>query len=596
MASGWRGVWKLTAFAFRVDPIRSVAVLIFTVIEYAAAALIALWLKLLVDGITTGRDDLIYAGGAGMVGISIILREICNWAHFPLRETMRERTALEMDAHLMELSGRIPTLAHHESSTYLREMERLRGESHRLANAVGNFTWNFGMMTRLAVTLALLATLDIALIAMPVCALPAVIISARIAKHRQATRDATAERERTAGTILWLATESAPAKELRVFGLAPTLLQMYRDLRASTTRDHDANNRRATLLIGSGWLIFALGYIGAIALVVSHALDGRATTGDVVLAMNLASQVSQEVSGLASIVQWLQEYLLIAKRYLWLVDLSGSSRKTSRSDVPIPERLTDGIRFDDVSFAYPGTEEAVLKDVTLHFPAGSTVAVVGDNGAGKTTLVKLLMRFYEPTAGRVTVDGIDLADLEPNVWLAQTSAGFQDFVQFELIAQETVGVGQLETVDDESAVHGALDRANATDVIEALPNGLSSQLGRRFEDGAQLSIGQWQKLALGRSMMRETPVLLVLDEPTAALDPMTEHALFERYVDASRRIADVRRSITLLVSHRFSTVRMADVIVVIDSGRVTEFGSHSELMALGGTYAELFEIQASAYR
>jgi ATP-binding cassette subfamily B protein len=593
---GWRGVARLTAFGFRVDPVRSIAVTVLTVVEYAAAALIALWLKLLVDGITTGRDDLIYLGGAGLIGISIILREICNWGHFPLRETLRERVDMEMEAHLMQLSGTIHTLAHHESSTYLRDMDRLRGESHRLANAVGNLTWNLGMMTRLALTLVLLASLDVALLAMTICALPAVILGARAAKRRQTTQDATSERERIAGTILWHATESAPAKELRVFGLAPTLIRMYRDLRESSRRDHAITDRRSTLLITGGWLIFAFGYIGAIVLIVSHALDGRATTGDVVLAMNLASQVSQEVSGLASVVAWLQDFLEISKRYLWLVDYSASAKSEKRGDASVPDKLTKGVRFVDVSFAYPGTDESVLSNVDLDLPAGSTVAVVGDNGAGKTTLIKLLMRFYEPTSGRVLVDDTDLADIDPEVWLAHTSAGFQDFVQFELLARETVGVGRLDAIDDETVVEGALDRANASDVIEALPAGLSSQLGRRFEDGAQLSTGQWQKLALGRSMMRETPLLLVLDEPTASLDPMTEHALFERYVDASRRIADVRRSITLLVSHRFSTVRMADLIIVVDGGRITESGSHTELMALGGTYAELFEIQASAYR
>lgn len=210
--------------------------------------------------------------------------------------------------------------------------------------------------------------------------------------------------------------------------------------------------------------------------------------------------------------------------------------------------------------------------------------------------MKLLLRFYEPTSGRITVDGTDLGRLEPDEWRRATSAGFQDFVRFEFLARETVGVGELSRLEDEEAVRSALGRASADEVLDVLPEGLGTQLGRRFDDGHELSTGQWQKLALGRAMMREVPLLLVLDEPTASLDPMTEHALFEHYAGAAERIGAERGSITLLVSHRFSTVRMADLIVVVDGGRIEEAGSHEELMARGGLYAELYEIQARAYR
>lgn len=238
----------------------------------------------------------------------------------------------------------------------------------------------------------------------------------------------------------------------------------------------------------------------------------------------------------------------------------------------------------------------MLRDVSLHVPAGATVAIVGDNGAGKPTLVKLLCRFYDPTEGAIRVDGIDLTRIDPVKWRERLSAGFQDFSKFELIARETVGVGRLDAVGDEEAVADALERAAANDVISALPAGFDTQLGKSFVGGAELSGGQWQKLALGRAMMRPDPVLLVLDEPTAALDAQTEHALFERYAGAARRAGAAKGAITVLVSHRFSTVRMADLIVVIDGARVAETGTHDQLMASGGLYAELFELQARAYR
>jgi len=243
----------------------------------------------------------------------------------------------------------------------------------------------------------------------------------------------------------------------------------------------------------------------------------------------------------------------------------------------------------------------VLDSVSLALPAGSVVALVGDNGAGKTTLVKLLCKLYEPTSGRILVDGQELARVRPEEWRRRLSGAFQDFFRFELPAQQSIGVGDVPRVDDEAAATAAADRAGAGDVIARLPAGLATQLGPTWPGGVEVSFGQWQKLALARGFMRERPLLLVLDEPTAALDAETEHALFERYAAAARGGAGgagERRpaTITILVSHRFSTVRMADRIVVLDGAKVAQVGSHEELMAQGGPYAELYRIQAAAYR
>ena len=224
------------------------------------------------------------------------------------------------------------------------------------------------------------------------------------------------------------------------------------------------------------------------------------------------------------------------------------------------------------------------------------MALVGENGAGKTTLVKLLCGLYRPTAGQVAIDGVDLVRLDVDAWRRRTSGCFQDFVAFELLAGTAVGVGDLERLDNEAAVRAALVRAHAADVVSTLVQGLETQLGRSFDGGVELSVGQWQKLALGRAMMREGPLLLVLDEPTASLDAHTEHALFERYAKVSRGIGASNGAISLIVSHRFSTVRMADLIVVLDGGRLREVGTHEELMERGGLYASLYRLQARAYR
>jgi ATP-binding cassette, subfamily B, bacterial len=262
----------------------------------------------------------------------------------------------------------------------------------------------------------------------------------------------------------------------------------------------------------------------------------------------------------------------------------------------VPARLTQGIRFEHISFAYPGTKRLVLDDVNLELPAGSVVAIVGENGAGKTTLVKLLCGFYQPACGRILADGVDLRRIPPDHWRERVAAGFQDFARYEFLARQTVGLGDLTQDFSVPAVRGALDRARASDVLDQLTDGLDAQLGKSYADGVELSGGQWQKLALGRAMMRETPLLLVFDEPTAALDPEAEHALFEQYAEQARRVGEITGAITILVSHRFSTVRMADLIVVMADGRVVEMGTHASLVARDGVYSELYGIQAAAYR
>jgi ATP-binding cassette subfamily B protein len=248
-----------------------------------------------------------------------------------------------------------------------------------------------------------------------------------------------------------------------------------------------------------------------------------------------------------------------------------------------------------VTFAYPGTTRPVLDDVNLTLPAGSVVAIVGENGAGKSTLIKLLSKFYAPTGGRIMVDDADLGRMPTDEWRRRLSGAYQDFYRFELRAQRNVGVGDLPRAEEEPAVVAAVGRAGAEDVVHTLPQGLATQLGKAWPDGVDVSFGQWQKLALARGFMRDHPLLLVLDEPTAALDAETEHALFERYAASAHRHNPVG-GITILVSHRFSTARMADLIVVLDGSRVTEVGSHQDLVARGGQYAELYAIQAAGYR
>jgi ATP-binding cassette, subfamily B, bacterial len=382
------------------------------------------------------------------------------------------------------------------------------------------------------------------------------------------------------------------SKEVRVFGLADEMLGRHR--RASET----ARTKMVKAAVrGAAWdafggFIAVAAHMAALAYVVYRAQQGQATLGEIVMTMRLTSMLNAQIAGIAHSTGMLVQTLQVAVRHIWLLDYSRAQHAARSGEEPAPTELRGGIAFEGVSFAYPGTETEVLCDVDLWLPPGAVVAVVGENGAGKSTLVKLLSRMYEPSQGRITVDGVDLARFDPTTWRARLSAAFQDACRFEFLLGETIGVGDVDQLNDAYQVLMAAERAGAGPVLESLPAGLNTQLGRRFE-GVELSGGQWQRLALARAGMRD-PLLLLLDEPTANLDAEAEFALFETIARATRR-ARARGAVTILVSHRFSTVRMADVIVVVDGGKVLEVGSHDELMNQGRLYAELFTLQSSAY-
>jgi ATP-binding cassette subfamily B protein len=341
--------------------------------------------------------------------------------------------------------------------------------------------------------------------------------------------------------------------------------------------------------------VFGAAYVGAIVFVSSGL---GSPPGDVLLVLAAGARLSAYIGATVGEIGFLRGIWMDGSiRLAWLEDYAASLG--ARADLPVPARVNTGIRFEHVSFAYPGTERLVLEDVSLELPAGAVVAVVGENGAGKTTLVKLLGKLYEPTSGAIYVDDQPLARMPADEWRTRLAGAFQDFFRFEFRAGESVGLGDVPRVHDALAVTQAVDRAGAQDVVRGLAAGLETQLGATWPEGVEVSFGQWQKLALARGFMRDEPLLLVLDEPTAALDAETEHALFERYAAAAHGNRDANQAsgrITVLVSHRFSTVRMADLIVVLDGAHVVEVGSHEDLLARRGQYAELYGIQAAAYR
>jgi ATP-binding cassette subfamily B protein len=340
------------------------------------------------------------------------------------------------------------------------------------------------------------------------------------------------------------------------------------------------------------WAVFAAAYVGAVVFV-TYGL--RKPPSSVLLLLAAGASLSMYISGAVGEIGFLRGFWADGSRRLaWLEDYAASF--TAKADRQAPESLRGGIRLEHVSFTYPGTKRKVLDDICVHLPAGAVVAIVGENGAGKTTLVKLLAKMYEPSSGSILVNDLPLSRISADHWRARLAGAFQDFFRFEFRARHTVGLGDVPRLEQEPAVVTAVGRAGAQDVVARLVSGLNTQLGASWPGGSDVSFGQWQKLALARGFMRDEPLLLILDEPTAALDAETEYALFERYAAAAHGNGNGGGRITLLVSHRFSTVRMANLILVMDGSRLVEVGTHAELISKGGQYADLYGIQAAAYR
>ena len=589
-----RGARTLLGLAWRYSKPKTALAVGLMLANYAAAPLVGLSLRDLTNYALAGdgtRAAIAGAATAMLVIFGLTLGHFAHIAYFELADT----NMLELDSDLILLANGSPGIEHQERADYTDRLTIIREEMFQLQASLEALLTGFGLTVAMIETGVLLAMINPILLLLPLLSLPP-LLTGRWAQNRlDRARDESAGEIRLSRHLFRQATSAGPAKELRLFGLQGELRRRHMELWDGATKRLWRIHRSNTVLRALGQLVFAVGYVASVLLVVRGVITQHGKPGDVVLAITLAALVNAQVSIGLGLVYNLQGMAKIIGRYHWLKQLvAGDQRITP--DRPTPSRTTTGIVFDNVTFRYPGTDRVVLGGVNLELPAGSTVAIVGENGAGKTTLVKLLCRFYEPQEGQMLLDGVDIRRFDIAEWRERIASGFQDFARFELIAQQTVGVGDLPNLDSEPAVEGALERAHAEDMIGRLDEGLSTQLGKSYAEGTELSGGQWQKLALGRAMMREQPLLLVLDEPTSALDAQAEHDLFERYAESATRVGSATGAITLFVSHRFSTVRMADLILVVADGKVLESGSHAELMRLRGLYAELYELQASAYR
>jgi ATP-binding cassette subfamily B protein len=386
------------------------------------------------------------------------------------------------------------------------------------------------------------------------------------------------------------------AREIRLFGLGPYLTTRYAEIARRVQRQAIRVAQSRGIGGSVAALVAACAYFGAYLYLISQVAAGRLTVGSltVYIGLFLQSQI-QMLMIAAGVGNVLENGLFLRDLFSFLDraprDVPNQVEHDGGGAVSLADGAGDdsGITFAGVSFCYPDSDHDVLTDVSLAIPRGRVVAIVGENGAGKTTLIRLLCGLYQPTEGRILLDGCDLSRLDPEVLRAQISVVFQDFVHYSLTARENIGFGDIDQIHDDDRIAEATRHAGAETIVTGLPDGYETQLGKRFDEGTELSGGEWQRIGLARAWMKDAPIL-ILDEPTASLDPKAEQQLFSEV----RQMVSGRTAI--LISHRFSTVRLADEIIVLHEGCVVEQGNHAELLGRNGRYAELYELQAAAYR
>jgi ATP-binding cassette, subfamily B, bacterial len=582
-------MWRLCKLGYRHEPGLLVAAFVLSLLAALPDALIAVWLALLGKGVLSGSRPLLFVAAFGLAA-STALTWFLRTVSTRIQRRFRDKVTIALEGHVAHLQASVATIAHQERPELLDRLAVLRDQVFVLDHMYMSVFATCGWILRLAITVALLMSVHPALVLLVLFAAPTVVTASWRPAIEKSAEERGAPHARLARHLFVTVTTAAPGKEVRLNGIGDRLVQKRLTEWERWYRQVSAARWGSAAWHTLAWAVFGLGYVGAIVFVASVL---HAPAASVLLVLAAGARLSAYVGATVGEIGFLRGIWMDGSRRLaWLEDYAAAMVATA--DQPAPDRLTRGIRLDHVSFAYPGTDRLVLDDVSLDLPAGAVVAIVGENGAGKSTLVKLLCKLYAPTSGRIMLDDTDLARIPAEEWRGRLAGAFQDFFRFELLARQSVGVGDVPRVDEVPAVRTAVDRAGATDVVDKLASGLDTQLGPTWPGGVEVSFGQWQKLALARGFMRDEPLLLALDEPTAALDAETEHALFERYAAALRYTSNGR--VSILVSHRFSTVQMADYIVVLDGARVVEAGSHDELMAAGGTYAELYQIQAAAYR
>ena len=585
--------------AAKLDAILAFAVSMLGAVVPAAQVWIT---KIVIDNVVSAVGD---RGGAAVdwIGLLIpvagifsvwILGSICGAAANGLLEKVGYLVSNHSQYLILRKAAQLD-IAFFENSAFFDEMEKARSEIYRAHNLAILPLLIVSSLTGLTAMLAVLLSVHWAApIILLVTSAPQVIVGGHYAGKRFSLYGAVASNRRMAEYMSRLLGSREAVKEIRIFALHEELLRRFSNFWGLFGKEAFRlrfAEERFSFLLG---LITMMGTASIWAYAVVRAVGGYISVGTVALAFQAAEQARSGFSSLFRNLGLFYEHTIFAGILFRFLDLDprsveGALAPPPASPIPVPDRLTQSIEFRNVSFRYPGSDKYVLKNISFTIRVRESVAVVGENGAGKTTVVKLLTRFYDPTEGAIYLDGRDLREYDLASLRHQIGVIFQDFVRYDLSAKENVGFGQVDLLDDADRIERAAYEGGASDLISRLPKGYDTILGKEFDEGVDLSGGEWQKIALSRAFMKEAEVL-ILDEPTAALDAFAERDVFSRFAElTSDRTA-------IFISHRFSTVRMADHILVLQQGELVEQGSHEQLLAENGRYAQMFNTQAKQYR
>jgi ATP-binding cassette subfamily B protein len=565
------------------------ALMLLTLFGAAIPPAVAYVGKRIVDAVVAREGDMtlrwVIVEFALVAGMALVQRGLSL-----VRTVLGARLGIDINVQILDKALGLD-LEHFEDSEFYDKLTRARREAS--SRPVALVTDAFQLVQH-ALTLAGYAALLVrfspwAALGLVLATIPATLAEMRFSKAAFRLRNWRSPESRKLLYLEHVLANDRHAKEVKLFGIGQHLLDRYKLLAEEFYREDRSLAVRRTTVTHALSLLATGAFYAAYATVALLAAAGKLSLGDMTLYVLAFRQGQQSFqSALSSIGAIYEHNLYLSNLFEYLAVAGRDAKLAAGGDAA--EGPDAAIVFDGVGFRYPGKEAWALRDIDLRIARGESVALVGENGAGKTTLIKLLTRLYEPTEGRILLDGRDLRSWELSALRRRIGVIFQDFNQYQLRVRENVGFGSVEHLDSEPRLERAVERGGATSVVSTLPAGLDAPLGRWFADGSELSGGQWQKIALARAFMREEADILVLDEPTAALDARAEHAVFERF----RELASTRT--TLVISHRFPTVRMAARIIVLEHGRIVEVGSHDELVAKGGRYARMFALQAEGYR
>jgi ATP-binding cassette subfamily B protein len=582
---------RTLALVWRSSPGMTVTLAAVTLVGAGAPLGVAYVGKRIVDAVVEGSraDTLRWV----LCELALILGQALTSRALQLvRSILGSRLGIDINVAILEKALTLE-LADFEDPEFYDRLTRARREasSRPISLLTEAFFLVQNLLTLLGYVVMLVKFSGWAVLALVVATVPATIAEMRFSKLAFRIRNWRSPDSRRLIYLEYVLANDEHAKEVKLFGLGPLLLGRYKTLAEAF---HDEDRRLAMKRAAVTQLLSFLGsgaFYGAYAVMALAAAARMISLGTMTLYVVAFRQGQQSFQSVLSSIGSIYEHnLYMSNLFLYLGEERKRPALPPKTEKKVAASAGDAIVFEDVGFRYPDQERWVLRHIDLRVPVGQSLALVGENGAGKTTLIKLLTRLYRPSEGRIFLFGRDLNDWDEDELRAHFGVVFQDFNQYQLKMRENVGLGSVPHLDDEPRIERAVELGGASEVVKALPSGLDTPLGRWFANGTELSGGQWQKVALSRALMRNEADVLILDEPTAALDAQAEHAVFERF----RKLAEGRT--TIVISHRFPTVRMADRILVLEQGQITESGTHAELVAAGKTYAKLFALQAAGYQ